>query len=283
MNNNYNLLMTRRKVLIDQDLNEEYIRKFNLSIETIKRKKRKKLKPKELDELKNIIKDLQKIPKDEKFQDYILRHLKVFLIYGNVKLINRNDIVLELTNDKETSILYISIDKDNVSATLKGKDYREETNYKKLDNNDYYTTYKRTETTIYKNRNTSLYEINTNDEFHGFRNNKEIVTRIISEHDNYIKDNITGKINRKGFGENNYKDVTNYYRKDGFIIRKHKKRYKNKNIDELLNYKEYQISEDYNINDKYLKQVGHYKDFDRKLYNPFLRGKCKIKTIYEQS
>ena len=41
MNNSYNLLMTRRKVLIDQDLNEEYIRKFNLSIETIKRKKRK--------------------------------------------------------------------------------------------------------------------------------------------------------------------------------------------------------------------------------------------------
>ena len=225
MNNSYNLLMTRRINIINQDLNEEYIRKFNLSVDTIKRKKKRKLNIKELDELKNIIKDLQKIPKDEKFQDYILRHLKVFLIYGNVKLINRNDIVLELTNDKETSILYISINKDNVSATLKGKDYREETNYKKLDNNDYYTTYKRTETTIYKNRNTSLYEINTNDEFHGFRDNKEIVTRIISEHDNYIKDNITGKINRKGFEENNYKDVTNYYRKDGFIIRKHKKRY----------------------------------------------------------
>lgn len=280
MNNNYNLLMTRRKVLIDQDLNEEYIRKFNLSIETIKRKKRKKLKPKELDELEDIIKDLQKIPKDEKFQDYILRHLKVFLIYGNVKLIDRNDIVLELTSNKETSILYISIDKDNINSILKGKDYREETNYKKLDN-DYYTTYKKTETNIYKNRNTSLHEINTNEEFHGFHNNKEIITRLISEHDNYIKDNTTGSISRKGFGENNYKDVTNYYRKDGFIIRKHKKIYKNKNIGELLNYKEYQISEDYNIDDKYLKQVGHYKNFDRKLYNPFLKGKCNVKTLYK--
>ncbi len=280
MNNNYNLLMTRRKVLIDQDLNEEYIRKFNLSIETIKRKKRKKLKPKELDELEDIIKDLQKIPKDEKFQDYILRHLKVFLIYGNVKLIDRNDIVLELTSNKETSILYISIDKDNINSILKGKDYREETNYKKLDN-DYYTTYKKTETNIYKNRNTSLHEINTNEEFHGFHNNKEIITRLISEHDNYIKDNTTGSISRKGFGENNYKDVTNYYRKDGFIIRKHKKIYKNKSIGELLNYKEYQISEDYNIDDKYLKQVGHYKNFDRKLYNPFLKGKCNVKTLYK--
>src|SRR5699024_4976435 len=147
--------------------------------------------------------------------------------------------------------------------------------------NDYYTTYKRTETNIYENKETSLHEINTNDEFHGFHNNKEIITRLISEHDNYIKDNTTGSISRKGFEENNYQEITNYYRKNGYIIRKHKKRYKNKNMGELLNYKEYQISEDYNIDDKYLKQVGHYKDFDRKLYNPFLRGKCNVKTLYK--
>ena len=281
MNNNYNLLMARRINMIEQNPNEEYIRKFNLSIDTIKRKKKRKLKPKELDELKYLIKDLQNIPKDENFQDYILRHLKVFLIYGNVKLIDRNDIVLELTNDKETSILYISTDNNYVTATLKGKDYKEEVNYKKLDNNDYYTTYKRTETNIYKNRNTSLHEINTNEEFHGFHNNKEIVTRLISEHDNYTKDNISGSISRKGFGENNYKEVTNYYRKDGFIIRKHKKRYRNKNIGELLNYKEYQISEDYNKDDKYLNQVGYYKKFDSRLYNSFIKGKCNVKTLYK--
>ena len=280
MNNSYNLLMTRRKILIKQDLNEEYIRKFNLSIETIKRKKKKRLKPKELDELEVIIKNLQTIPKDEKFQDYILRHLKVFLIYANVKLIDKDAIVLELTSNKETHILYISIDKDNINSILKGKDYREEASYKKLDN-DYYTTYKRTETNIYENKETSLHEINTNDEFHGFHNNKEIITRLISEHDNYIKDNTTGSISRKGFEENNYQEITNYCRKDGYIIRKHRKRYKNKNIGELLNYEEYQISEDYNIDDKYLKQVGHYKDFDRKLYNPFLRGKCNVKTLYK--
>ena len=281
MNNSYNLLMTRRINMIKQDLNEEYIKKFNLGVDTIKRKKKRKLNISELDSLKNIIKDLQKIPKDEKSQDYILRHLKVFLIYGNVKLINRNDIALELTNDKETSILYISIDKDNVSATLKGKDYREETNYKKLDNNDYYTTYKRTETNIYKNRNTSLYEINTNDEFHGFHNNQEIVTRLISEQDNYIKDNITKRINRKGFGGDNYKDTTTYYRQEGFIIRKHKRSYKNKKIGELLNYKEYQITEDYNLNNKYLNQIGLYKKFDGRLFNSFLRGKCNVKTLYK--
>ena len=280
MNNNYNLLMTRRINMIEQNLNEEYIRKFNLSIYTIKRKRKRKLKPKELDELKYIIKDLQNIPKDENFQDYILRHLKVFLIYGNVKLIDRNDIVLELTTDKETSILYIEINKDYVTSTLKGKDYREETYYKKLDN-DYYTIFKRRETNIYKNRNTSLHEININDEFHGFRNNKEIITRIISSHDNYTKDNITGAISRKGYGEDNYKEVTNYYRKDGYIVKKHQRRYKKKNIGELLNYKEYQISEDYNINDKYLNPVGCYKKFNRKLYNPFLKGKCNVKTLYK--
>lgn len=280
MNNNYNLLMAKMINTIEQNLNEEYIKKFNLSIHTIKRKKKRKLKPKELDELKYIIKDLQNIPKDENFQDYILRHLKVFLIYGNVKLIDRNDIVLELTTDKETSILYIEINKDYVTSTLKGKDYREETYYKKLDN-DYYTTFKRRETNIYKNRNTSLHEININDEFHGFRNNKEIITRIISSHDNYTKDNITGAISRKGYGEDNYKEVTNYYRKDGYIVKKHQRRYKKKNIGELLNYKEYQISEDYNINDKYLNPVGCYKKFNRKLYNPFLKGKCNVKTLYK--
>lgn len=280
MNNNYNLLMARRINMIEQNTNEEYIRKFNLSLDTIKRKKKRKLKPKELDELKYLIKDLQNIPKDENFQDYILRHLKIFLIYGNVKLIDRNDIVLELTTDKETSILYIEINKDYVTSTLKGKDYREETYYKKLDN-DYYTTFKRRETNIYKNRNTSLHEININDEFHGFRNNKEIITRIISSHDNYTKDNITGAISRKGYGEDNYKEVTNYYRKDGYIVKKHQRRYKKKNIGELLNYKEYQISEDYNINDKYLNPVGCYKNFDSKLYHSFLKGKRNIKVLYK--
>ena len=280
MNNNYNLLMARRINMIEQNTNEEYIRKFNLSLDTIKRKKKRKLKPKELDELKYLIKDLQNIPKDENFQDYILRHLKIFLIYGNVKLIDRNDIVLELTTDKETSILYIAINKDYVTSTLKGKDYREETYYKKLDN-DYYTTFKRREINIYKNRNTSLHEININDEFHGFRNNKEIITRIISSHDNYTKDNITGAISRKGYGEDNYKEVTNYYRKDGYIVKKHQRRYKKKNIGELLNYKEYQISEDYNINDKYLNPVGCYKNFDSKLYHSFLKGKRNIKVLYK--
>ncbi len=32
MNNSYNLLMTTRLNMINQDLNEEYIRKFNLSV-----------------------------------------------------------------------------------------------------------------------------------------------------------------------------------------------------------------------------------------------------------
>ena len=40
MNNNYNLLMARRINMIEQNTNEEYIRKFNLSLDTIKRKKK---------------------------------------------------------------------------------------------------------------------------------------------------------------------------------------------------------------------------------------------------
>ena len=41
MNNNYNLLMARRINMIEQNTNEEYIRKFNLSLDTIKRKKKR--------------------------------------------------------------------------------------------------------------------------------------------------------------------------------------------------------------------------------------------------
>ena len=281
MNNSYNLLMAKRINMINQDLNEEYIRKFNLSIDTIKRKKKRKLSTRELDDLKYIIKDLQKIPKDERFQDYILRHLKVFLIYGNVKRIDKNTIVLDLTNDEETSILQITVNKNYVTSTLKGNNYKEEAVWKTLDNDDYYTKYQRKETDVYTNRNTSLYQTNITEEFNGFHNNQEIVTRLTSEHDNYIKDNLTEEISRKGFEKDNYKEVTNYYRQDGFIVKKYKRTYRNKSIGDVLNSKQYQISKDYHTNEKYLKQVGYYKDFDSKLYNSFLRGKCNVKTLYK--
>lgn len=281
MNNSYNLLMTRRINMINQDLNEEYIRKFNLSIDTIKRKKKRKLSTRELDDLKYIIKDLQKIPKDERFQDYILRHLKVFLIYGNVKRIDNNTIVLDLTNGEETSILQITVNKNYVTSTLKGNNYKEEAVWKTLDNDNYYTIYKRKEKDAYKDKKTSLYNINTAEELHGFHKNKEIVTRLISEHYNYIKDNLTEEISRKGFEKDNYKEVTNYYRQDGFIVKKYKRKYRNKSIGDVLNSKQYQISKDYHTNEKYLKQVGYYKDFDSKLYNSFLRGKCNVKTLYK--
>lgn len=281
MNNSYNLLMTRRINMINQDLNEEYIRKFNLSIDTIKRKKKRKLSTRELDDLKYIIKDLQKIPKDERFQDYILRHLKVFLIYGNVKRIDNNTIVLDLTNGEETSILQITVNKNYVTSTLKGNNYKEEAVWKTLDNDNYYTIYKRKEKDAYKDKKTSLYNINTAEELHGFHKNKEIVTRLISEHYNYIKDNLTEEISRKGFEKDNYKEVTNYYRQDGFIVKKYKRKYRNKNIGDILDSKQYQISEDYHTDEKYLKQVGYYKDFDSKLYNPFLRGKCNVKSLYK--
>ena len=281
MNNSYNLLMTRRINMIKQDLNEEDIREFNLSIGTIKRKKKRKLNTKELDELTYLINDLQKIPKDERFQDYILRHLKVFLIYGNVKRIDNNTIVLDLTNGEETSILQITVNKNYVTSTLKGNNYKEEAVWKTLDNDNYYTIYKRKEKDAYKDKKTSLYNINTAEELHGFHKNKEIVTRLISEHYNYIKDNLTEEISRKGFEKDNYKEVTNYYRQDGFIVKKYKRKYRNKNIGDILDSKQYQISEDYHTDEKYLKQVGYYKDFDSKLYNPFLRGKCNVKSLYK--
>lgn len=281
MNNSYNLLMAKRINMINQDLNEEYIRKFNLSIDTIKRKKKRKLSTRELDDLKYIIKDLQKIPKDERFQDYILRHLKVFLIYGNVKQIDKSSIVLNLTNSEETFILQITVNKNYVTSTLKGNNYKEEAVWKTLDNDNYYTIYKRKEKDAYKDKKTSLYNINTAEELHGFHKNKEIVTRLISEHYNYIKDNLTEEISRKGFEKDNYKEVTNYYRQDGFIVKKYKRKYRNKNIGDILDSKQYQISEDYHTDEKYLKQVGYYKDFDSKLYNPFLRGKCNVKSLYK--
>ena len=73
--------------------------------------------------------------------------------------------------------------------------------------------------------------------FHGFHDNKEIVTRLISKHDNYIKDKSTEEVSRKDFKVNNYKEVTYYYRKDGFLIRKYKKKYKDQKTDEVLGYR----------------------------------------------
>lgn len=279
MNNNYNLLMTTRINMINQELNEEYIRKFNLNINTIKRKKKRKLSIKKLDELKFIIKDLQKIPKDENFQDYILRHLKVFLIYGNIHTISKDTIVLSLTTNNKKFLLNITIHKDCIKSILTSNNYQEEATWKTLDN-DYYTKYVINEIDIYKDKTTSLYNINTTEELHGFHENKEIVTQFISNHDNYIKDNINQSINRHGFGADNYKDIVTYYRQDGSIIMKHKRRYKKRNIGNILNYKEYKISEDYNKDEKYLNRTGYYKNFDSSLYNSFLKGKCNIKSFH---
>ena len=279
MNNNYNLLMTTRINMINQELNEEYIRKFNLNINTIKRKKKRKLSIKKLDELKFIIKDLQKIPKDENFQDYILRHLKVFLIYGNIHIISKDTIVLSLTTNNKKFLLNITIHKDCIKSILTSNNYQEEATWKTLDN-DYYTKYVINEIDIYKDKTNSLYNINTTEELHGFHENKEIVTQFISNHDNYIKDNINQSINRHGFGADNYKDIVTYYRQDGFIIMKHKRRYKKRNNGNILNYKEYKISEDYNKDEKYLNRTGYYKNFDSSLYNSFLKGKCNIKSFH---
>lgn len=279
MNNNYNLLMATRINMINQELNEKYIRKFNLNINTIKRKKKRKLSIKKLDELKFIIKDLQKIPKDKNFQDYILRHLKVFLIYGNIHTVSKDTIVLSLTTNNKKFLLTITIHKDCIKSILTSNNYQEEATWKILDN-DYYTKYQINETDIYKDKTTSLYNINTTEELHGFHENKEIVTQFISNHDNYIKDNINQSINRHGFGADNYKDIVTYYRQDGFIIMKHKRRYKKRNIGNILNYKEYKISEDYSKDEKYLNRTGYYKNFDSSLYNSFLEGKCNIKSFH---
>jgi len=61
---------------------------------------------------------------------------------------------------------------------------------------------------------------------------------------------------------------------------KHKRRYKKRNIGNILNYKEYKISEDYNKDEKYLNRTGYYKNFDSSLYNSFLKGKCNIKSFH---
>lgn len=282
MKNYYNLLLTKTISMIDEDLNEEYIRKFNLSIETIKKKRKKKLTIRELDDLKDIILKLQNIPKDENFKDYILRHLKVFLIYGNVKLIDRNNIVLTMNVDNKDVILYIEIAKDKINANLEGDNYKEENSWNLLDK-DYYTKYKRLEKDIlYQDKNNKICSARTTDEIHCFHDNKEVARRLITTNNNYSVDAKTESISKDEFSKDNYKEVTNYYRLDGFIVKKYKKQYQKRKFDELLGYKEYQISEDYHKGDKYLNPLGHYKKFDGEFYKPIIKGNVKVKTIYNE-
>lgn len=285
MNNkdkHYILLLEQIIGRIKVNLSEEYLEKLNLNIDTSQKKKR--LTIRELESLEIIIKDLTKIPNDEKFQSKVLTALKAFLTYGSVKRINNESIVLVINNASKangTTELTINISKSDINYIIKNKEYEEEATWKTL-NTDYYTTYSTKETTIYPNQESDFYDITETKEFHGFHDNKEIISRIITKHDNYVKNKRNKSISRIGLGPNNYKEVTYYFRDNGFLIRKYKKNYRNEKLAKQLNAKEYQISEDYNKENKYIDSNGNYKDFDQNLYKSFIRGKCKINSIYNR-
>lgn len=285
MNNkdkHYILLLEQIIGRIKVSSSKEYLEKLNLNIDTNQKKKR--LSIKELESLEIIIKDLTKIPNDEKFQNKVLTALKTFLIYGGIKRINNNSIILVINNTGNTNEfteLTINISKSDINYRIKNKEYEEEATWKTL-NTDYYTTYSTKETTIYPNQESNFYDITETKEFHGFHDDKEIISRTITKHDNYIKNKKSKTISRIGLGPNNYKEVIYYFRDNGFLIRKYKKNYKNEKIAKQLNIREYQISEDYNKKYKYIDSSGNYKDFDQDLYKSFIRGKCKINSIYSR-
>ena len=285
MNNkdkHYILLLEQIIGRIKVNPSKEYLEKLNLNIDTNKKKKR--LSIKELESLERIIKDLTKIPNDEEFQNKVLTVLKTFLTHGSVKRIVNERIILIINNANNTNgttELTINISKNDINYRIKNKEYEEEATWKNL-NTDYYTTYSTRKTTIYPNQDSNFYDITETKEFHGFHNDKEIISRTITKNDNHIKNKKSQTISRIGLGANNYKEVTYYFRDNDFLIRKYKKSYINEKIAKQLNTREYKISEDYNKEHKYIDPNGSYKDFDQNLYKSFIRGKCKINTIYSR-
>ena len=103
-NYNYKKLLTMIIGRIPYDINHETFKKLNITIDTINKKKSKKLNNKEIDDLNRLIRKINNSGIDDKFKETISRNLKLFLIYGNIDNINHNYIELNLTNAEITSL-----------------------------------------------------------------------------------------------------------------------------------------------------------------------------------
>ena len=168
-NYNYKKLLTMIIGRIPYDINHETFKKLNITIDTINKKKSKKLNNKEIDDLNRLIRKINNSGIDDKFKETISRNLKLFLIYGNIDNINHNYIELNLTNAEITSKLTIYISPKGINMNLNNDEYSEKAIY-----NDFLTIYKTKKTMKEEGTFSTHYDIKREKEVHLFKNNKEV-------------------------------------------------------------------------------------------------------------
>ena len=276
-NYNYKELLTTIIGRIPYDINHETFKKLNITIDTLKKKKKKKLSIKELDELNIIIKKINS-NKDEKFKEAISRNLKLFLIYGNINNLEPNIIELSLTNAEVTSNLTIYINYKGITMKLDNDEYSEKAIYQ-----DGLTIYKTKKTKKDNGINATHFDIENKREIHIFNDSKEITSVYINANEDYIENNTTKKRNYSLSFTNNFKEKHYFFREDGYIINRHEIEYLQKHIAKRHNKKEYKISIDYNPFERYLNTNGYYLALDHDKYDEYIEGELTAKELIKQA
>lgn len=277
-NYNYKKLLTMIIGRIPYDINHETFKKLNITIDTINKKKSKKLNNKEIDDLNRLIRKINNSGIDDKFKETISRNLKLFLIYGNIDNINHNYIELNLTNAEITSKLTIYISPKGINMNLNNDEYSEKAIY-----NDFLTIYKTKKTMKEEGTFSTHYDIKREKEVHLFKNNKEVSAMYTKSSENYSENKGNKKRNYSFSITENFKDVSIYYREDGYIINNHKVEYLQKSLAKRHNIEEYKISLDYNRNEKHLNTTGYYQDINPEEYNDYFEGNIPAKQLIKQN
>ena len=277
-NYNYKKLLTMIIGRIPYDINHETFKKLNITIDTINKKKSKKLNNKEIDDLNRLIRKINNSGIDDKFKETISRNLKLFLIYGNIDNINHNYIELNLTNAEITSKLTIYISPKGINMNLNNDEYSEKAIY-----NDFLTIYKTKKTMKEEGTFSTHYDIKREEEVHLFENNKEVSAMYTKSNENYSENKGNKKRNYSFSITENFKDVSIYYREDGYIINNHKVEYLQKSLAKRHNIEEYKISLDYNRNEKHLNITGYYQDINPEEYNDYFEGNIPAKQLIKQN
>ena len=277
-NYNYKKLLTMIIGRIPYDINHETFKKLNITIDTINKKKSKKLNNKEIDDLNRLIRKINNSGIDDKFKETISRNLKLFLIYGNIDNINHNYIELNLTNAEITSKLTIYISPTRDLVYLNNDEYSEKAIY-----NDFLTIYKTKKTMKEEGTFSTHYDIKREEEVHLFENNKEVSAMYTKSNENYSENKGNKKRNYSFSITENFKDVSIYYREDGYIINNHKVEYLQKSLAKRHNIEEYKISLDYNRNEKHLNTTGYYQDINPEEYNDYFEGNIPAKQLIKQN
>lgn len=276
-NYNYKKLLTTIIGRIPYDINHETFKKLNITIDTLKKKKKKKLSIKELDTLNIIIRKLNNT-KDEKFKEKVSRNLKLFLIYGNITNIEPNTIELSLTNDKLTSNLIIHMNYKGVTAKLNNDEYIEEASYE-----NYLTIYKTKKIKKEVGSNITHFGIEDKREIHIFNANKEIASVYINTNEDYNESNTTKKRNYSLSFHNNFTEKNYFFRDDNYIIKRHEIEYFKQAIAKNHNKKVHEIGIDYNPTEKYLNINSYYLRLEPEEYDKYMEKELTAKQLIKKA